>query len=525
MNLLKHAWIPVRLRERSADGRLLTLEELLCGSDEWEIALPRDDLEMACLQMLASLVQVMFPPESDSDLRNRLRISLSPKEYAEGANKLGDWFDLNHPERPFMQTRRIEVDEVTPIQKLLIGLPEGNNHAFFNETGEVRFLGAPITAIALFHQAVNCPSFGGGFKGGLRGGAPITTLVSGNHLREIIWRNVLTRENVDAMLPGYTFDFSWDQPTWVNPIRRGESIYTSKIGLLRGLFWQPAHVELLREDRDISCDLLGGPPGLAYSGFLKEKFAYSLEGTAWPHPHGPLLITTKKNKREEKFLSFTTTAPAWTQMSEFVVFKGGDKEPRGSRPALPISQFGATWRKAPLRLLVGGYRANKASVVERRHELFSLASGWDKKGEKNPIDHMVDIAKRAKKALAWTIKLAEDGKKKTKPPEKPKKGLGTFAKRGNRQIGLFCQAEEMFYRRTETVVQRAFADMPYDDEALFNTYRIRFVAELSEICKEIFKDLTDPYAAKPELIPIIAEAGYLLGSELNKLRKELTTDA
>ena len=523
MNLLKHAWIPARLRQGAVDGRVLTLEELLCGSEEWEIALPRDDLEMACLQMLISLVQVMFPPENGSDLRNRTRTPLLLEEYADSANKLGDWFDLDHPESPFMQTRGVKADEVTPIQKLLIGLPEGNNHAFFNEIGEVRFLGAPITAIALFHQAVNCPSFGGGFKGGLRGGAPITTLVSGNHLRETVWRNVLTREKVDAMLPGYAFDFEQDLPTWVNPIQRGENVYTSQIGLLRGLFWQPAHIELVRADHEVSCDLLGGPPGLAYSEFLKEKFPYNLEGT-WPHPHGALLIATKKNKREERFLSFTTTAPAWTQMSEFVVFRGGDKEPQGSRPALPVTQFGETWRKTtPLRLLVGGYRANKASVVERRHELFSLASGWEEK--KNSISHMVNLAKETKKKLVSAVKLAEEGIKKPKPPEKPKKGLGTFAKRGNRQTGLFCLAEEMFYRRTESLVQMAFADMPCNDEARFNAHRIKFVADLAEVCKAIFNELTDPYTSKPEVIPIIAVARNVLGGELNKLKKEIRSDA
>ncbi len=64
-----------------------------------------------------------------------------------------------------MQTRNVQAKEATPIQKLLIGLPEGNNHAFFNEVGEVKQLGSMVAAIALFNQASNCPSFGGSFKG------------------------------------------------------------------------------------------------------------------------------------------------------------------------------------------------------------------------------------------------------------------------------------------------------------------------------------------------------------------------
>jgi CRISPR system Cascade subunit CasA len=503
MDLLRQVWVPIRRKNGPISGTLIALEELLCGEEEWEIALPRDDLEMACLQLLVSLVQVAFPPDDVPALRQRAKSPLSPEGFADVADKLGDWFNLGHPEWPFMQTRGVKADEATPIQKLLIGLPEGNNHAFFNEPGEIRYLGAPATAIALFHQAVNCPSFGGGFKGGLRGGAPITTLVSGAHVRETIWRNVLTRESIADLLPTYDFDLAQDQPTWVQPIKAGETLPTSRIGLLRGLFWQPAHVSLVRAEDEQPCQLLGGAAGPAYTGFLKEKFAYTAEGAPWPHPHGALQVATKKGKREEKFLSFTTTAPAWTLLSEFVVPRGGKQDPEGSRPAPTITQFGKAWRK-PLPLLVGGYRSNQASVIERRHELFSLASGWDQAGDN--LKHLIDLGLKSRDALRKKLFYVGKGNK-----DKGFKGLG---------VGLQQAGEALFFRRTERLVQSALADAAFDG-AQFNAHREHFVAMLAEVCQGIFNELTGPYAAKPELVPIIAVARAGLGTELAKLQQEV----
>jgi CRISPR system Cascade subunit CasA len=106
------------------------------------------------------------------------------------------WFVLDHQQYPFMQTRRVKAKEITPIQKFFIGLPEGNNHALFNDKGEIDAVCASCSAIALFNQASNCPSFGGGFKANLRGSAPNTTFAAGDHLRETLWFNVLSQDRI-----------------------------------------------------------------------------------------------------------------------------------------------------------------------------------------------------------------------------------------------------------------------------------------------------------------------------------------
>lgn len=494
MNLLTDPWMPVREGGRGP-LRQISLEELLCVEGDWQVSLPRDDLELACIQIVTSLAQVLFLPESLAELRERLATPLSPEALADAIGPFRNWFDLDHPEYPFMQTRGVEAAEVTPIQKLLIGLPEGNNHAFFNGTGEVRRLGAACAAIALFNQASNCPSFGGGFKGSLRGGSPVTTLVAADNLRETVWRNVVTRDRVQVLMPVY--DYAADRPTWVEPIVAGSTFAAADIGLLRGLFWQPARVELQRGKEYGACELIGGAAAPCYAGFRKAKFNYTIVGL-WNHPHGAMTATTKKGTIERKFVSFTTRAPAWTQLSEFVVPRSlveGAEE--GHTPAAPVAQA-SPLLDGDLHLLVGGYRANQAAVVERRHELISLASGWAEQPDR--LEALIDLGKTARAVLRGQLFYAAQGNK-----DLELKGIG---------VALHEKGEQLFYARSEGLVHERLRRFSW---AEYKAEREQFATELAELCEDIFDRLTEPYAAKPEFIAIIAHARRGLNGKLRDL--------
>lgn len=124
MNLLEAPWIPVRADGGTGAFRLLTYRQLLCEPGEnWQVSLPRDDLELACLQLLVCMTQVMFLPEDDPTLRSRIASPLTPDEFCAGVTPCRDWFDLDHPTQPFMQSRGVK-GEWTSMQKLLPGLPE-----------------------------------------------------------------------------------------------------------------------------------------------------------------------------------------------------------------------------------------------------------------------------------------------------------------------------------------------------------------------------------------------------------------
>lgn len=501
MNLLTAPWIPVRADGGTGEFKLLSYEDLLCcddGGAGWRISLPRDDLELACLQLLVCLTQSIFLPSNEHEWRWRFLEAVKPEDFADRIEPFLDWFELDHPTQPFMQSRGVKATEATPIQKLFIGLPGGNNHAFFNEVGEVGRISPGCAAIALFNQASNCPSFGGGFKGSLRGGAPITTLVMGDTIRETVWRNVVTLPRVRESLPDYEPDFNSDRPTWVDPILKGESIYSTNIGLLRGLFWQPAHVELIPTHSEEMCDLTGQSCEHGYESFYSEKFPYTLQGV-WPHLHGVMLAAKKKGKLEFKFSSFTTTAPAWTQLTEFVIPGMDVDSGEGTMPAAPVQQALQMEPGQGLNLIVGGYRNKQAAILERRHELMALAQGWADKPQY--LQRIIALGKEAKKSLRGKLFYASQGDKK-----KRLKGIG---------VPIHDTAEKLFYGRTEGLLHEFLQDAMTFKE--YKSARIRLAESLRAICHNIFSDLTDPFSHKPELVPIIVVARRMMNGELNNL--------
>lgn len=510
MNLLEDSWIPVRADGGTGTFRLLTYQQLLCEPGNWQVSLPRDDLELACVQLLVCMTQVMFLPEDDKTLRARIANPLSPENFAVGVAPCKDWFDLDHPTQPFMQSRGVKAEKVTPIQKILVGLPEGNNHAFFNEVGEVRKLSGALTAIALFNQASNANSMGGGFKGNLRGGSnpyltPVNIFVAGAGLRDVVWHNVLTLPRIKKLLPGWEPDFVHDQPTWIKPIKANELIQWNDIGLARGLFWQQTRLELVREKALFPCDVLEGNPTQVYTGFLKEQFKFTVNGL-WPHPHGARTAALKDGVLKWKFASFSITSPAWTQLSEFVVPRGtNDPDAReGSEPSSPVAQADELG-EGRLHLWVGGYCAKQGSIVGRRHEMISLAKGWQ---DKKRLRELVEIGKAAKKALYGKLLLASSGYENKKKRIKLK-GIGA---------AIHETADKLFYARTESLIHETFSnELTFKEWA---TARSTFAKQLAEHCRAIFEELTDPYAMKPELIPVIAWARRSLNTDLEKLMEE-----
>ncbi len=288
-------------------------------------------------------------------------------------------------------------------------------------------------------------------------------------------------------------------------MKRQETVHWNEIGLVRGLFWQPARVEMLRADEVSSCDLLGTEQQAVYTGFRKEKFGFTVP-VLWPHPHGAMTAGTKKGALEWKFAGFRTTAPAWTLLSEFVVPRRVDAPDakEGSTPAGPVAQADAIG-KGGLHLLVGGYRVKQSAVEQRRHELMSLAQGWN--DDKKRLEKLVDLGKKAKSALRGRLYLAVKGDK-----SKGLKGIGA---------DIHETGEMLFYAHTEALIHETF-----DNGKTFGGWQVaraEFARALAETCRSIFEELTGPYALKPELIPVIAWARRSLNTALAKLMEETST--
>ncbi len=501
MNLLAEAWIPVRPLPAGSPEKI-SLRRLLCEDEKWELCLPRDDLELAALQMLICMVQVFFTPKDIGELKKRITVPLPPEVFETGCDPYKDWFRLNHPDFPFMQVRGVKAKDCTPMDKILVGVTGATNSCFVNEPGLGVCLCGGCAAIALFNQASNAPGFGGGFKGGLRGSAPITTLVQGEHLRQTVWLNVLDEPHVEAELPWHRSTIG-QAPTWVDPVKGGSSINAQTIGLLRGLFWQPASIELLLLEEEHHCSCCGFVEESLYRGFNKAKFNYSITDL-WPHPHGAQITTIKKGIPESKFASFTTSAPAWTQLSRFVVQKEVEGKEEGQAPAAVIRQAQCILRN--LRLIVGGYRNNQASILDRRHETIFLNDGWSNKTW--TIHDLVGQACGYRDALNKALYLFSKGLKETKGTRAKVKGAG---------ISLQEKARERFYRRTEDTMLDTLANIDFANPA---PELAAMGEKLHRAVTIIFEDLVQPYLNDPELVRTMAISRKTLHKHLKALKPQ-----
>lgn len=500
MDLLQDKWIPVR-QVNGGTPQAITLEQLLCGDKHWLLSLPRDDMELAALQLLICLVQVSWIPENEQALHSYVTKPLSMDAFRQGISKWQDTFCLDHPEHPFMQVKGVDAKEPTGMDKLLAGLTGATNCTFINEPGQGEALCCGCTAIALFNQANNAPSFGGGFKSGLRGGSPVTTLVQAvdsrfTDLRTTIWLNVLTHSSLVTLM-GDELQLS-QLPTWQQPIVAGASIAAANTGLVRGLFWQPDHIELCPAIGAGQCTGCGQHVDQRYSGFFKAKFNFTVDGT-WPHPHSPRLLQVKKGETQEKFLAFTTSAPSWTQLSRVLV-KLQPEKGDAQLPAAVVNQCGKIFRHAKTQLIVGGYRNNQASILERRHEVMTINQGWQDYSE--VIEAVVQIGLNYKTALRKSLYTFVEGVKTSEI-----KGAG---------VAVHELAERQYYRKSELLIPDLLATLNFS-EPLTQLDALR--NQLQQLCIALFEQVTAPYQHHPKLVRTLAVARKSLRKHLSDLKQ------
>jgi len=503
MNLLTDDWIPVR-PQASGPARQISLQTLLCENGRWEFALPRDDMELAALQLLISLVQALLPPEDKKQWAERITKPLPTESLMIVARDYQDWFQLDHPQSPFMQVKGVEAKISTPMDKLLAGLDSSTNSRFVNEPDLAKGLCFGCVAIALYNLANNAPSFGGGFKFGIRGSCPVSTFAQGQDLRSTIWLNVLSEEFLDQELQGWR-EKRTQPPTWVEPIKEKTTISAESIGFMRGLLWQPGHIVLSNPEHSGQCSCCGHDTDKLFTGFNKAKFNYTIEGL-WEHPYSPQVMTVKQGKAETRYVGFTQSIPAWTQLSRYVVkreLSEVGKGEQGQKPALAIQQLQRYLPKqaGKFELLVGGYRNNQAAIIERRHEVLTLNQGWE--SHSTAVHELVTHGLKYKTALRKVLFVCSQGIK-----EKDRKLKGTG-------LGLQEVGETQFYRRSEDLMTRALADIDFNEPA---TTFIILDKGLKSICESVFVELTSPYEHDPELFRTLAIARRSLQKHIKDIR-------
>lgn len=491
MNLLKDAWVPVK---RGGVRAQITLKELLCTDQRFELSHPRDDMELAALQLLVCLTQCMLMPENRKELLSRIKNPLPEDEYDRGVAPYVPWFSLDDPKYPFMQDVEARKEVTTGIQKLFPGMPEGNGSAtLFVGQDEIISACPSCTAIALFNQATCAPSFGGGTKAPLRGSAPITVFVFDPSLRKMVWKNILDTEW--ASKKWVRADSKEDKPVWIDKLKRNSVINTTSIGPMRGLFWQPAYlcIHWERHNTPSVCPCCGSDCVEDAKIFTKNKFPYQLSGQLWQHPHSPYLLNEKTNEFEILSYNKNVGLPLWSRLCDMFPVKFGTL----SRWSLPVERY--TELRSPgevLPLVVGGYRNKQASILERHSATVSIGAGWIQDDEKLQMLHSM-----VQNALAFRECLRKKSYAFGKDIDQSSSIPG----------GIANEVDAMFFQDTESTLQQAIMAEPVQD--IFE----KTATVLQATCLKIFDDTAEQFLCNAKALKAYYHNRFMLQSALNRL--------
>jgi len=514
MNLLTDDWIPVEL---NGELQRISLKRLLCEDRDFKIKTFRDDMELATLQLLVCIVQVVFIPDDKKALKIRWDSPLSETEYQQGIENYPDWFDVLHPETPFMQTGSVKPEKGNKnwasLQKLFVGLPEKSSSsptssAFFDTPDEITSISIGDVAIALFQQATNGFSLGGvGYSVGLKGSMPLTTLIISDNLRKSLWCNILSREFLQQYSSILTAELQ--APTWVMPPHtKIADEHAHHIGLARGLFWQPAKVKL---------ELINGE----VTGFYKEAGTCTVTGF-WLHPHTPTDIARLQanNPKEKPYLSASNNLPLWGQMLSFFYtdkqLEIVDANRKGTSSALVVQQYQEIWKKG-VKLAVGGYvkGGSTESLAGRKHELYSLSTGWENKTAE--INHLIKLGvvtqDRLNRAVEQFADLAntvfEDRRKGIK--KQPTGKEPHFRK------NLKTKAKQLYFNNSEIIMHSILKKLLFDDVG-------KYQQDFSALAKQVFEQVVSSYEHEDKMLEPVLNSRKFLNNMLNKLTQQVGVD-
>jgi CRISPR system Cascade subunit CasA len=510
MNLLTNNWIPVEL-----DNTLqrISLQQILCDDKDYKIKTFRDDMELATLQLLVSIVQVVFIPKNKKSLKIQWLKAMTEKDYQQGIEPYLNWFDLLHLETPFMQTATVQPEKNkknwSSLQKLFVGLPEKTSssptsNGFFDTTEELLSVHLGDAAIALFQQATNGFSLGGvGYSVGLKGSMPLTTLIVSDTLRKSLWSNVLSCEFLTQKTGILTA--SLQDPTWIiQPHTKIADENAHHIGLARGLFWQSAQVKL---------ELCHGKA----IGFYKKTGTCTVKGF-WLHPHTPIDTTrfTAQNPKENPYLSARGDFPLWGQMLSFFYadsqLKAIDVKREGASNALVVQQYNDVWKKG-IKLAVGGYvkGGSTESLAGRKHELYSLSTDWEHKAPE--IDRLIAIGVKTQQQLNTAVaEFADLAQTKFEDRRKGKKKQSS-GKEAHFRKNLRLKAKQTYFNNSETIMHSVLKNIVYEDYA-------HYQQQFSKLAKQVFEQIVSPYEHEDKMLELVLKSRAYLNKMLYNLTQQ-----
>ena len=311
MNLITDPWIPV-IRKNGADT-IMPWQIAEAENPVIEINAPRPDFQGALYQFLIGLLQTCFAPEDEDVWEDYWKKFPEPTELRNAFEKVKDAFELDNPDGPaFMQEHPdpdkhydvFEKAEWLPVEDLIGGAlsdnTRKNNKDLFVKTKQIEVISPYWAALALFNLQVTGVLAWGKHRVGLRGNAPLTTLIMPYFDQCILWQklwlNVIYREDID-LIPGDSAKkersdiFPWMGKTRTSPDKKPTS--PPDANPLQHYWAMPRRILLKVEPvKEKKCDLSGEKLeyGVRFYKRIHDGVYYT---NGWVHPLTPYTRSAK----------------------------------------------------------------------------------------------------------------------------------------------------------------------------------------------------------------------------------------
>lgn len=339
-NLIEEAWIPV-IRK---DGERSTIAPWELTSDYQEnpiveLDAPRPDFNGALVQFLIGIVQTELPPTNPVTWKRMFRRPPGPEELKASFGTHIDAFNLDGDGPRFMQDLTLAKGEALAIDKLLIERPGEQtvkkNIDHFLKRGGIDHLCMTCAAMALFTLQTNAPSGGRGHRTSLRGGGPLTTLVTGRTLWETVWLNVISPQELErygnSALTGAADIFPWMGETRTS---KDDEITTPQDVNPAQMFWgmpRRIRLDLDGESEPGACDLCGTTTERLVSAFSAKDSGVNYKG-GWCHVLSPYSTNPKGELLAKHAQPGGVTYRNWLGLVQ-------NDSQNNSRPAAVVSLF------------------------------------------------------------------------------------------------------------------------------------------------------------------------------------------
>jgi CRISPR system Cascade subunit CasA len=413
LNLATDPWITVRRRDGSLSvvaAWELTREH--ATNPIVAVDATRKPWNGALTEFLIALFQTVLFPEDARAWRETWDSPPEPDYLRNAFSKIEDLYLLNG-EIPFMQDRTLLAGPGMvkqfrkPVQKLLVDgvseLQEKKNSDLFVKSGSVSVLCPPCAAAALWDLQAHSPQGSAGYHTSLRGGGPVSTLVSCDTLWKTVWANVVEqsalgmkgRPDPRSFLP------------WANPLREKRKEVKPEEECPLHVFWgMPRRVLLEISSGPDVCSTCGRATDMTVRSFLTYRGGRHYAEADWRHPLSPYVRTKE---------SFWVVRRTETDLDGYRHWMGllvGTPEGDGL-PAFVVRRW--VERDVPLEPELHvwgyGYQTDQAAVkvwCEGRTPFITLENGHRKEYEafvrtlvtlsQSAVEHLSDCIKGAWKS-------------------------------------------------------------------------------------------------------------------------------